>query len=398
MKNLESMTAQERKSTFFLSLIMSLRLAALFMVLPVLSLYLYRLPNATPFLIGVAVGIYGLTQGVFQIPFGMLSDRFGRKKIIAIGLIIFASGSLIAGFSHDITTMIIGRALQGGGAIGSATIAMIADLTRENQRTKAMAIVGMCIGMSFALGMILGPLLINWITVPSMFLLAAMLSLFALFLLFFAVPTPSAISWHAETEPDMLQFFSLLKNYKLLKLNVGIFLSHAVFTATFVILPLGLQQLLGLRGNQQWLIYLPVLLLAFISSFILILVAEKKHRHRVVFISSIALLGLAEILLWVFSHSLLISTLGLLLFFIAFSVLEAFLPSMVSKAAPPQRKGTALGIYSCSQFLGIFIGGSLGGWLYGAFGLTQVYLFCVGLTILWLVIELVGEPSWQKVV
>lgn len=393
------MTTAERSTVFFLSIVMSLRLVALFMVLPVLSLYLFHLPNSTPFLIGVAVGIYGLTQGLFQIPFGMLSDRFGRKRMITLGLLIFAVGSLIAASSHDIMTMIIGRTLQGCGAVGSAIIAMIADLTRENQRTKAMAIVGMSIGMSFAIGMLLGPILLNWITVPNIFMLAAFLSLGGILLLFFAVPTPVKTIWHADTEPEVLKFFSLLKNTQLMRLNSGILLSHAIFTATFVILPLSLQQLAGLQSNHQWLIYLPVLVLAFIGTFILITLAEKKHSHQLIFLSSISLLGLAEILLWIFSHSLLISMLGLLLFFTAFSVLEAFLPSMVSKTAPPQRKGTALGIYSCSQFLGIFIGGSLGGWLYGTFGLTQVYLFCVGLTILWLIIEFrVGEPSWQKVV
>jgi predicted MFS family arabinose efflux permease len=377
------MNPTEQRAAISLSTIMSLRMLGLFMVLPVFSLYAHQLIGATPFLIGLAMGVYGLTQGLLQIPFGMLSDHFGRKKIIALGLIIFALGSVVAATSHTIFGMIIGRALQGTGAVGSTIIALLADLTRENQRTKAMAITGITIGFSFSLAMMLGPLLAAWIHIPGIFWLAVLFSLLAIVLLFIWVPTPQSTTWHADAEPEPKQLIHILMNPDLARLNSGIFLLHAVFTASFVILPISLQNLAGLHGNQQWLLYLPILLVAFILSIPFIVIAEKKKLLKEIFIGGIAVLGVAELLLWFFAHSLLLSAISLLLFFTAFSLLEAFLPSLVSRTAPPSRKGTALGIYSCSQFLGIFVGGTVGGWLYGAFGLIDVYLFCVILTGLW---------------
>jgi len=379
----QRMTANERRAATSLATIMSLRMLGLFMILPVFSLYADQLQGATPILIGIAMGIYGLTQGIFQIPFGMLSDFYGRRKIITLGLIIFVLGSIIAAQSDSIYGMIIGRALQGVGAVGSTIIAMIADLTRENQRAKAMAIAGVTIGLSFSLAMMLGPLLGNWI---NLFWLAAIFGAIGIVLLFTWVPTPEKTTWHKDTEPDPKQFTHLLKNPDLMRLNSGIFLLHAILTASFVILPLSLENLAGLSGKQQWLLYLPILLIAFLLSIPCIIIAEKKHMVKTFFLGAIATLGMAELFLWIFAHELLLSALGLLLFFTAFSVLEAYLPSLVSKSAPPAQKGTALGIYSCSQFLGIFVGGSLGGWLYGAVGLTDVYLLCVALTILWLLI------------
>jgi predicted MFS family arabinose efflux permease len=377
------MTPQERQAAASLATIMSLRMLGLFMILPVFSLYAHQLIGATPILIGFAMGIYGLTQGIFQIPFGMWSDKLGRRKIITLGLLVFILGSAIAAMSHTITGMIIGRALQGIGAVGSTIIAMIADLTREDQRTKAMAIAGMTIGMSFTFAMILGPLFYNWINI---FWLAAIFGMIAIILLFTWVPTPEKSTWHGDAEPEMKQFSVLLKEPNLMRLNIGIFLLHAILTASFVILPISLQNLAGLHGSQQWMLYLPILIAAFVLSIPCIVLAEKKHLLKQFFLGAIFTMGCAELFLWVFAHSLLLSAVGLLLFFTAFSTLEAFLPSLVSKTAPRAQKGTALGIYSCSQFLGIFIGGSLSGWLYGAFGLTDVYLFCVALTILWLCI------------
>lgn len=379
----EKMTPSERRASASLASVMALRMLGLFMILPVFSLYASQLQDATPFLIGLAMGVYGLTQGIFQIPFGMLSDHFGRRKIIAIGLLIFIVGSVVSAESQSIIGMIIGRALQGTGAVGSTIMAMIADLTRPEQRTKAMAIAGMTIGLSFSVAMMLGPLLSNWV---NLFWLAALFGLFGIGLLFTWVPKPLKLSWHSETEPDPHQFSALLKEPELMRLNAGIFLLHAVFTASFVIIPLSLQNLAGLPGDKQWILYLPTLILAFLLSIPFIIVAEKKRLLKPFFLGAVAVMGIAELLLWVFAHSLLLSALGLLLFFAAFSLLEAFLPSLVSRTAPPSRKGTALGIYSCSQFLGIFVGGTLGGWLYGALGLTHVYLLCVALTGIWFII------------
>lgn len=391
---LEKMTSTERQGSASLALILSLRMLGLFMILPVFSLYADQLQGATPLLIGIAMGIYGLTQGIFQIPFGMLSDHIGRKKIIALGLLIFILGSVIAALSTTIFGMIIGRALQGIGAVGSTIIAMIADLTREEQRSKAMAISGMTIGISFGLAMMFGPILANWI---NLFWLAALFGLLGVFILFTLVPNPAKTSWHPDAEPELNQFSYLMKQPELMRLNLGIFILHAIFTASFVILPLSLQEMAGIQGNDQWLIYLPTLILAFLFSMGIIIIAEKQKRLKMYFLAAIALLGCAELLLWLFAKNLLLSAFSLLLFFVAFSLLEAFLPSLVSRTAPPSRKGTALGIYSCSQFLGIFVGGALGGWLYGAFGLKEVYLFCVLLASVWFAIAFgMKKPQYSK--
>jgi MFS family permease len=378
------MTSTERRAVGSLSSIMSLRLLGMFMILPVFSLYAHDLSGTTPFLIGMAMGIYGLTQGLLQIPFGMLSDHIGRKPVIAAGLLIFILGCVIAACSHSIYGMIIGRALQGAGAVGSTIIAMIADLTREEQRTKAMAINGITIGMSFSLAMILGPVAVSFIQVNGIFWLAALFSVMAIIMLITIVPTPEHSSWHSDAEPELAQFSALLKEPQLARLNVGVFFLHAIFTASFVVIPIGLQKLAGLPGNKQWQIYLPALLLAFVASILMMVWAEKKHLVKRFFLIGIATIGVAELALTIWSNSILFSSLGIVLFFTGFSLLEAFLPSYVSRSAPKARKGTAMGIYSCSQFLGIFVGGALGGWLYGSFGLTTVYLFSVLLTLLWL--------------
>lgn len=379
--SLEKMSPIERKAAGSLATLLALRMLGLFMILPVFSLYANQLTYSTPFLIGVAMGVYGLTQGLFQIPIGMLSDHIGRKKMIAAGLLIFIAGSLIAAFSHTIYGMIMGRTLQGVGAVGSAIIALLADLTRPNQRSKAMAISGMTIGSSFALAMILGPLLNNWV---NLFVLAAIFGLIGLFVLIYFVPNPTDTHWHPETEPNLLDLPGLLKEIELIRLNTGIFLLHGILTATFIVLPLSLEQLAGIASHQQWLVYVPSLILAFAFSVLLLMHAEKNQQIKTFFLLGIILLGCAELLLWSFAKNRLLSACGLLLFFTAFSLLEAFLPSLVSRIAPVNRRGTALGIYSSSQFLGIFIGGIVGGWLYSSAGLTSVYLFCVLLTILWL--------------
>ncbi|MDR3477140.1 MAG: MFS transporter [Gammaproteobacteria bacterium] len=392
--SLEKMNPEERRAVGSLATIMSLRLIGLFMILPVFALYAHDLPGATPFLIGLAMGVYGLTQGLFQIPFGMLSDHIGRKPVIVMGLLIFAIGSVIAAMSHSIYGMLIGRALQGAGAVGSTIIAMIADLTRENQRTKAMAINGMTIGLSFSLAMILGPILASWIQVSGIFWLAVLFSFMGIVLLLSAVPTPAHSTWHSDAEPEPAQFLTLLKEPELTRLNIGVFLLHAIFTASFVVIPISLQQYAGLPGAHQWYLYVPALVLAFIFSILFIIRAEKKRHVKYYFLLGIVMLGASGLVLCFFAGSLLLSACGLLLFFTGFSLLEAFLPSWVSRAAPKARKGTALGIYSCSQFLGIFVGGSLGGWLYGTFGLLHVYLFCVLFALIWLAVALgMNNPS-----
>jgi MFS family permease len=377
------MTSTERQAVFSLSVIMSLRMLGLFMVLPLFALYASHLPGATPFLIGLGMGVYGLTQALLQIPFGALSDHFGRKKIIVSGLCLFILGSVIAATSHHIESMLLGRALQGAGAIGSTLIALIADLTRPQQRTKAMAISGITIGISFSLAMIAGPIAAVWIQISGIFWLAALFGIIAIILVLTVVPTSALIIKHPQSESTLQQFLILLRHPELSRLNIGIFFLHLIFTASFVVIPMSLQTLLDLHSHQQWMLYLPTLIVSFLISIACIRIAEKKHQIKDFFIGSIFLLAMAEFLLWIFAHQLLLSALSLLLFFSAFSLLEAFLPSLVSRTAPPHRKGTALGIYSCSQYLGIFAGGILGGWLYGASGPLQVYLLCAILAIAW---------------
>jgi MFS family permease len=380
------MTRAERLAVLSLSSIMSLRMIGLFMVLPVFSLYAYQLSGATPFLIGIAMGTYGLAQALFQIPFGALSDRFGRKPIILIGLLIFIAGSLIAGSAHSITTMIAGRSLQGVGAVGSTILAFMADLTRENQRTKSMAIAGITIGFSFSLAMFIGPILMQWLPTHYLFYLAALCGAGGIVVLYSSVPTPATISWHRDTEPELKSFKTLLVHPELAKLNSGIFILHALFTASFCVIPISLAQFAAQPANQQWKVYLPSLLLAFILSLVCIGLAERKQQIKPYFLLGISLLVLAELLLWLTPTHLHLFGLGICLFFTGFSLLEAFLPSLVSRTAPAERKGSALGIYSCAQFFGIFVGGVLGGWLYGKYSFSGVYLFCIMLALFWLIL------------
>jgi len=378
----------EKRAIFSLSLIMGLRMIGLFMVLPVFTLYAHHLQGATSTLIGLALGIYGLSQALCQIPFGTLSDRFGRKPIILIGLLLFMSGSLVAGFAHSMIYMIIGRALQGAGAIGSTVLATIADLTREEQRTKAMAITGVTIGLSFAIAMVIGPLFMKWISVSGLFFLATLFGSCAILILYTLVPTPQKLAWHRDTEPELKSFFKVLKDKDLIKLNTGIFLLHAIFTASFIVIPISLFTFAKFPATQQWTLYLPTLLIAFVISLICIGFAERKRKIKPYFLGAISAIALASLLLWLAPQSLFLAAIALTLFFGGFSLLEAFLPSLISRSAPIARKGTAMGIYSSSQFLGIFVGGLLGGWLYGKFSFTGVYLFSLLLSFVWLALAL----------
>lgn len=388
----QKMNPLERRAVISISSIMGLRMIGLFMVLPVFTLYATNLQGSTSFLVGIAIGIYGLTQAMFQIPFGSLSDRFGRKPIILLGLLIFIIGSLVAGFAHSIAWMIIGRALQGAGAVGSTMLAMIADLTTEDQRTKAMAIAGITIGFSFSVAMLVGPVLIKWLPVNGLFFLAVGFGLLGILLLFTATPTPIHITWHRDTEPELRSFLTLLRSPELMKLNIGILILHAIFTASFVTIPISLLKFAGLATNQQWFIYLPTLFAAFAISLIFIGLAERKQKVKPYFIGGIVGLALSELLLWSAPQNIIFTILGLSLFFGSFSLLEAFMPSLVSRTAPAARKGSALGIYSCSQFLGIFAGGVLGGWLYGQFSFAGVYLFCTILAVFWFILALLMQP------
>lgn len=378
------MTRSEQRATYSLAGIYALRMLGLFLILPVFSIYAVdHLSGATPALIGLAIGAYGLSQAVLQIPFGMLSDRFGRKPVIVVGLLIFALGSVVAALSDSIAGVIIGRALQGAGAIAAAVMALAADLTREEQRTKAMATIGVTIGLSFAFALVMGPILNTWIGVPGIFWFTAVLALGGIVVLKLGVPEATHSRFHRDTQAVPRQFKEVLADGQLMRLNGGILALHMILMASFVALPLALRDNAGLVSAHHWAVYLPVLLLGMVAMVPLIIVAEKRRRMKQVFIGAIALLGLSELGLMLAYQSVVGIAFALLVFFTAFNVLEASLPSLVSKAAAPQSKGTALGVYSTFQFLGAFIGGVSGGWLYGSFGVAGVFAFCTLVAALW---------------
>jgi MFS family permease len=377
------MVPAERRAVFSLASIYALRMMGLFMIFPVFALYGQTLEGSTPFLIGLAMGIYGLTQAALQIPFGMASDRFGRKPIITIGLIVFAIGSVVAATSDSMTGVIIGRALQGAGAIAAAVMALTADLTREENRLGAMAIIGMSIGLAFAAALVLGPVLGHWIGVDGIFWLTAVLAIVAIGVLQFVVPTPVRSSFHRDAQTVPAQLKTVITNPQLLRLDFGIFALHMMLTATFVVLPLALRDHAGLGTNQLWYVYLPVMVISMMLMVPFVVIAEKKRRMKTVFGASVLLLAIAELAFMLGYHSLTGIVFGLFVFFTAFMVLEATLPSLIAKVAPPDNKGSAMGVYSSSQFLGAFFGGTLGGWLYGHSGMEAVFGLCTALAVIW---------------
>ena len=378
------MSASERRASLALAGIFTLRILGLFMILPVFSLHAELYQGYTPLLAGLAIGVYGLTQAIFQIPFGMLSDRIGRKRVITAGLLIFAAGSVVAALADSMWGVIAGRALQGLGAIGAAVIALTADLTREDQRTKAMAIIGVSIGFAFALAMMVGHALTSLVGISGLFWLTALLAVAGLVLLYRCVPTPITTRFHRDVEPLPAQFREILADRELLRLDAGIFVLHLILTATFVALPLALRDSAGLRADAHWMVYVPVLAAAVVLMVPFVLYADRRNRLKTVFLGAVA--GLAIALLGMaWPGAGLVALVALMvLFFTAFSVLESSLPSLVSRIAPSDKKGTALGFYSTAQYLGAFMGGLCGGWLHGRWGIDAVFWFCGALVLAWL--------------
>lgn len=358
----------------------------LFMILPVFALYAGDLEGVTPTLTGLAIGIYGITQALLQIPAGLLSDRIGRKPVIVAGLVVFAIGSVIAALADSIYMIILGRALQGAGAIAAAIMALVADLTREEHRIKAMALIGMSIGLSFGLAMILGPVLGGWIGVPGIFAVTGILALCGILVVSYIVPRPDEERIHREAEAIPAQFGRVLGNTQLLLLDAGIFILHAVLTACFVVLPLLLRDEAGLVAEHHWYMYLPVLVCSIACMIPLIIMAERKGHVRAVFMFAIALLALSLAGIWKLPFTLVNAALLLLAFFTAFNLLEAMLPSLVSRMAPVQCRGTAMGFYTSAQFLGAFAGGVLGGWLQEHYGLHAVFPAAAAACLVWLVL------------
>lgn len=380
------MSAVELRSAAALAGIYFLRMFGLFLILPVFSLYGSRLQGATPFLTGLAMGAYGLTQMVFQVPFGMLSDRLGRKPVITGGLILFAGGSVVAALSNHIVWVILGRALQGAGAISSAVMALAADLTREEQRTKAMALIGVSIGLAFAGAFVAGPALDAAAGLHGLFWMAAAMALGAIVVLYAAVPQPVQSRFHRECEAEPGQLRAILLQPDLLRLNMGILFLHATLTASFVALPITLRDDLGLAGAEHWKLYLPALVVSVALLLPLLRLADRGTRGKEIFLCAIAALAVALVGLALSDGMGPPLFAMVVLFFTAFNYLEASLPALVSQVAPAEHRGTALGLYAMSQFLGTFIGGALGGGLFGVAGVTGVFSLGAVLALAWLVI------------
>ena len=354
--------------------IFALRMIGLFMIVPVFSVYGNDYAHATPLLIGLAVGVYGLGQAIFQIPMSLAADKFPRKPIIMLGLVLFALGGIIAANATDIYEVIIGRALAGSGAVSAVLMALLADVTREEMRTKAMATMGLTIATSIMLAFAFGPLLVGSLGISGLFWLTAGFAILAMLLLL-VVPSPMRVLKHNLDNKSIGQQLSdVLKIGDLNRLHIGIFALHLTMTAIFVILPHQLSEVMGLSVRQQGLVYLPLLFIGFAVAIPFIIIAEKKRKMRQVFLGAIALMTVSLVLLALGSQVGVGIILGLLLYFMGFNLLEATIPSWISKRAPVANKATAMGLNSSSQFFGAFVGGAMGGLL-----LSQPNLLAWGL-------------------
>lgn len=387
-----SMNRMERQASMGLAGIFSVRMLGLFMILPVMSLYADHLSGATPLLIGLAISAYGLTQAIFQIPFGLMSDKWGRKRMLFIGLTLFAAGSVVAAMADSIYGVIAGRALQGSGAVAAVIMALAADLTREEVRTKAMAMIGVSIGISFAISMVAGPMVGSVAGLQGIFWLTAVLAILGMVIMKQVVPDPAHPVRHREAIPVPSMIKRVIQDPELLRLDLGIFCLHLVMTAMFVVIPLVLKHDLGLPGGDHWMVYLPIMGLAVLAMLPFMIMAERKRKMKPVFLAAIVGLCLGDAGLYFAGGTWLGLLLPLFVFFTAFNLLEATLPSMISKLAMPAAKGTAMGVYSSSQFLGAFCGGVMGGWIYGQYGYSTVFMVCACITLVWFVLAFGMQP------
>ncbi|MEJ7931552.1 MFS transporter [Ramlibacter sp. AN1015] len=378
------MTPLELRASGSLASIFAARMLGLFLVLPVFALEAARYPGGDdPALVGLAMGIYGLTQGVLQIPFGLASDRFGRKRTIVLGLLLFAIGSFVAAGATNLGWLVVGRSLQGAGAVSAAVTALLADQTRDEVRTKAMALVGASIGMMFALSLVAAPVLAAAVGLGGLFAITGVLALGCI----------AIVLWWTPPEPEQHKnaprgrMSEVLNHGPLLRLNVGVFVLHAVQLAMWVAVP-GLLVAAGLAAEDQWKVYLPTVLASFVVMAALLFPMERRGYLRAVFLWSVGLIGMVQLGLLLVTSRPGVTELAVLLFlfFCAFNVLEASQPSMASRVAPPHARGAALGVYNTLQSLGFFAGGVLGGWLVKYAGPHGVFGACAALVVLWLVV------------
>jgi MFS family permease len=387
----ERMTPSEVRAGASLAGVYGLRMLGLFIILPVFAVHAAQLKGGDSLmLVGVALGAYGLAQGILQIPFGMASDQWGRKPVLYAGLLVFAAGSFLGITADDIWTVIAARILQGAGAISSVAMALAADLTREQHRTKIMAMIGSMIGLMFALSLVGAPLLYRWIGMPGLFALTGVLSLAAMWVVRTQVPDPPPIA-HAAARGGGTVLAGIL-DPELLRLNAGIFVLHVVLYAMFVVVPLQLVQA-GLELTEHWKLYLPVVLASFVLMIPAILYADRRNRPKPVLLGAVALLLVVEATLGAGTPTLLALAVLMLGFFVAFNVLEAMLPSLVSRIAPAHGRGVAIGVYNTTQTLGVFFGGLLGGWVAGHYGAPGVYFVCAALAVLWLGVAAGMRPT-----
>jgi len=379
------MNKQERFFALKISSIMATRMLGLFMIFPVFSVYASHYQDTTPYLIGLAIGIYGLTQALLQIPFGYLSDQYGRKPMLIIGLIIFFIGSVVAANATDIIGVVVGRALQGGGAISAVLMAFLADFVSPNQRAKANAFVGMQIGIAFMLSLLIGPLITVNLGISGLFWVIAGLSIVALFIVF-TLPYVKPQAQYTLSITNMKQVL----NAKLLKLDFSIFTLHLILTCAFIVMPKLLVEnnIVATDLKDNWTMYLPVMLVSFIGMLPMIILAEKYHKHKTMLLTAISIMIMAQILFYQTPLNYTTFFILLTLFFIAFNAMEAMLPSLISKTANSDKRGLAMGMYSTSQFLGAFIGGVFGGWIYNTYDLNSVFLFTTFMAIIWWVVIL----------
>jgi MFS family permease len=391
----ERMSPQERRAGVSLASLFGLRMLGLFLILPLLSVDAHKLAGGDNMtLVGIALGAYGLTQAFLQIPFGMASDRWGRKPVILVGLLLFAAGSFVAGAAHSIYVVIAGRAIQGAGAVSSVVVALTADLTRERHRTKAMAMIGSTIGLAFALSLVVAPLLYRWIGLSGVFYVTGLLSFAAIWLLFAIVPNavePSRVEQPARAR----DLPSLVMQPELMRLNVGIFVLHVSQMAMFVVVPPMLVEA-GLALPAHWKFYLPVVLASFVLMVPAVFYADRRNHHKSVLLGTILLLAAVEVGLAA-APDRIVPLAGLMVaFFLAFNVLEALLPSLVSRIAPAHARGTAIAVYNTTQTLGLFVGGMIGGWLAKNHGPQAVFSTCAGLAAIWLLAAAGMRPLAPK--
>ncbi|MGM0564357.1 MAG: MFS transporter [Pseudomonadota bacterium] len=385
----------ERRAALSLALVYMFRMVGLFIVLPVLALHAENLPGATPLLLGLAVGVYGLTQALLQIPFGALSDHIGRKPVIVAGLLIFAAGSAVAATADSVYGVVAGRALQGAGAVAAAIMALAADLSRDDQRTKVMAIIGASIGLAFLLSLMLGPLLSAWVGVPGLFWLSLALALGGALVVIFLVPAPQRMA--AASGFALHDLGRVLSDRGLLSLNLSIFCLHGSLMALFVAVPFFLRDRIGIEVDSHARVYLPVMAAALLLAVPVIMRSGRSGAQTKALRLGLLSIAAGTAAMAVFNQAPV--WLGaLVVYFVGFNILEASLPSLVSRLVPGSHKGAALGAYSTSQFLGTFLGGALGGWALGALGVSGVLWGVAAVVLPWalLVWRAPLDPPWQS--